>query len=255
MIGIGFRRARRRSRRSRGQSMLRAACGSRDERRWSPAAPAGSARRSAGGSPPRAPRSWVGDINVEGAEEVAAEVGGAGGRARRHRPRLGARPRSSSRAARHPRQQRRHRRVRLLHRHHPEQWRAGAGGQPRRASSPAPTPRCRGCRRRLRADRQHRLRGRPGRLEGLGRLLGREGRRDRVHEGDRARERPLRDHRERDRPGPDRDAAADGRQGVRRDRREDHRDDEGARPSCAASASPTRSRPRSPSWPPTTPPT
>ena len=52
---------------------------------------------------------------------------------------------------------------------------------------------------RLRADRQHRLGGGPGRLQGLGRLLGREGRRDRLHEGDRARERPLRDHRQLDR--------------------------------------------------------
>ena len=59
----------------------------------------------------------------------------------------------------------------------------------------------------LRADRQHRLGGRAGRLEGLGGLLRRQGRRDRVHEDDRARERPLRDHRERDRAGADRHAA------------------------------------------------
>ena len=78
---------------------------------------------------------------------------------------------------------------------------------------------------------------------------------DRLHEGDRPRERPLRDHRQLDRPGPDRDAAADGRQGVRRDRREGDRDDEGRDPAAAASASPRRSPPRSPSSPPTTPPT
>ena len=45
--------------------------------------------------------------------------------------------------------------------------------------------------RRARRDRQRRQRGRPRRLAGLGRLLGRQGRRDRLHQGDRARGRAL----------------------------------------------------------------
>src|SRR5829696_5531947 len=51
---------------------------------------------------------------------------------------------------------------------------------------------------RLRARRQHRLGGGPGRLEGLGRLLGGQGRGDRVHEGDRARGGTVSDHRQLD---------------------------------------------------------
>ena len=49
----------------------------------------------------------------------------------------------------------------------------------------------------LRANRQHRLRGRPRRLQGIGRLLGRQGRRHRLHQGDRPRGRALRDQRQR----------------------------------------------------------
>ena len=92
----------------------------------------------------------------------------------------------------------------------PERWRAPdrdqPGGRvrvhPRRASGDAAG--------RLRADRQHRVRGGAGGLEGLGRLFGRQGRRDRVHEDDRPRERPLRDHRERDRARADQHPAPDG---------------------------------------------
>ena len=161
-----------------------------------------------------------------------------------------------ARAVRDPRQQRRHRRVRVLRRHRPRAVGAGAGDQPRRRASPAPT------------------RSLPGMQEaGYGRIVniaseaGRVGSKGSavysaakggviaLHQGDRARGRPLRDHRQRDRARPDRDAAADAGARVRRDRREDHRDDEGAGPSCAGWASPRRSRPRSPSSPPTTPPT
>ena len=69
-------------------------------------------------------------------------------------------------------------------------------------------------------DRQRRQRGRPRRLAGLGRLLGRQGRRDRLHEGDRPRGRALSRALQRGRPGADRDAAAQRRAGdARRDRR------------------------------------
>ena len=44
---------------------------------------------------------------------------------------------------------------------------------------------------RLRADRQHRLRGRAGRLQGLGRLSAAKGGIVAIHEGDRPRERPY----------------------------------------------------------------
>ena len=115
---------------------------------------------------------------------------------------------------RHPRQQRRHRRVRLLHRHDPRAVAAGARDQPRRRAQLHPRGAARHAAGRLRADRQHRLRGGPGRLEGLGRLLGRQGRRDRLHEDDRARERPLRDHRERDRARADRHAAPERAPGA-----------------------------------------
>ena len=151
--------------------------------------------------------------------------------ARRDRPRVGPGRGRGDRHARHPRQQRRHRRVRLLHLHHARAVAAGARRSTSAASSTAPTRRC--------PAMQQAGYGRivsisseagPGRLEGLRRLLGGQGRHRRLHEGDRPRERPLRDHRQLDRPRPDRDAAADGRQGVRRDRREGDRDDERARP-------------------------
>ena len=142
----------------------------------------------------------IGDINAEGAAEVAAEIGADGGPPRRHRPRVGA--------------------IELVAEHGPfailvnnagtDEFGFFADTDPGQwervlainlvgvfACTHAVLPGMQEAR--LRADRQHRLGGRPGRLEGLGRLLGRQGRRDRVHEGDRARGRPLRDHRELDR--------------------------------------------------------
>ena len=74
----------------------------------------------------------------------------------------------------------------------------------------------------------------PGRVQGIGRLLGGQGRRDRLHQGDGPRERALRDQCERDRAGADRDAPADARARVRRNRREDHREHEGGHPAAAA---------------------
>ena len=62
-----------------------------------------------------------------------------------------------------------------------------------------------------RVDRQHRVGGGPRRLAGVGDVLGREGGRDRVHEGDRAGERALQGALQRDRARADRDAAPDGR--------------------------------------------
>ena len=83
----------------------------------------------------------IGDIDVEGAREVAGEIGAEAVAPRRHRP-APRRPRSDAiGAVRRPRQQRRHRRVRVLHRHRPR----ALGADPRRsisrASSPAPTRR------------------------------------------------------------------------------------------------------------------
>ena len=52
---------------------------------------------------------------------------------------------------------------------------------------------------RRRPDREHRLRGRPRRLAGLERLLGRQGGRDRLHQGDRPRVGALRGEVQRDR--------------------------------------------------------
>ena len=51
----------------------------------------------------------------------------------------------------------------------------------------------------VRPHRQHRLRGRAGRLQGFRRLLGGQGRRHRLHQGDGPRGRPLRHQRQRDR--------------------------------------------------------
>ena len=56
-------------------------------------------------------------------------------------------------------------------------------------------------------DRERRQRGRPRRLAGLGRLLGREGRCDRLHEGDRPRVGALPRALQRRRAGADPDAA------------------------------------------------
>ncbi len=189
-------------------------------------APAGSAPRSPPGSPPRAPRSGSATSTPRAPQRVAGEVNG-------HAIELDVTDLESAKAAveaarhaRHPRQQRRHRRVRLLHLHDARAVAAGARDQPRRRAQLHPRGAARDAAGQIRPHPQHLLRGRPGRLQGLGRLLGRQGRHRRLHEGDRPRERPLRDHRQLDRPRPDRDAAADGRQGVRRDRREGDRDDE-----------------------------
>ena len=61
------------------------------------------------------------------------------------------------------------------------------------------------------SDRQRRQRGGPRGLAGLGRLLGREGRRDRLHEGDRPRVGALPRALQRRRARADRDAAAEQR--------------------------------------------
>ena len=58
-----------------------------------------------------------------------------------------------------------------------------------------------------RRDRERRERGRPGRLAGLGDVLGREGGCHRLHQGDRARVGALRRPLQRGRAGADRDAA------------------------------------------------
>ena len=79
-------------------------------------------------------------------------------------------------------------------------------------------PRFRGCRRRATAgwSTSHR---RPGGSDRRGPpCTRRPGRSDRLHEGDGPRGGAVRNHRERDRAGTDRDAAVDGREGVRRDR-------------------------------------
>ena len=119
---------------------------------------------------------WVGDIDVAGRREGRGRGQRPPAGARRDRPRVGPGRRRRDRHARHPRQQRRHRRVRLLHLHHPRAVAEGARDQPRRR----PQLHLRGAARHaageLRPHRQHLLRGRPGRLQGLGRLLGRQGR-------------------------------------------------------------------------------
>ncbi len=171
---------------------------------------------------------WVGDIDTEGAEKVAGEVAG-------HPLELDVTEIESARAAVEATGT-----LDILVNNAgtdefgfftyttPEQWQRvlainlGRRPQlhPRGAAGDAAGE--------VRPHRQHLLGGGPGRLQGLRRLLGRQGGDRRLHEGDRPRERPLRGHRQRDRPRPDRDAAADGRQGVRRDRREGDRDDEGS---------------------------
>ena len=66
----------------------------------------------------------------------------------------------------------------------------------------------------------------PRRLERLGRVLGRQGRRDRLHEDDRARGRALRRAVQRGRAGADRHAAAEPRdRELRAARRQGRRDD------------------------------
>ena len=141
----------------------------------------------------------IGDLNEEGAGEVAERGRRRGGPARRHRGRLGRRGGGGARPLPGPGQQRRHGRVRLLRPDRSRPLGAGDRRQPQGRSRLHACGAAGDAGGRLRPDRQHRLGGRASRLEGLGRLLGRQGRRDRVHEDDRARERPLRDHGERDR--------------------------------------------------------
>ena len=160
------------------------------------------------------------DVNLEGAREVCGEIDGRGVRDGRDqlttpcdRPSSGgggARPRVD------PRQQRRHGLVRLLQGH-----RRGAVGADRRHQPDGSAARdARGAaghdRAGRRPDRERRLGGGPRRLERVGGLLGRQGRRDRVHEDDRARGRALRRALQRGRARADRHAAAEP----------------GARPSC-----------------------
>ena len=146
---------------------------------------------------------------------------------RRRRHRGGPPRRDDRRQARHPHQQRGLRRpLRLLHRHRPgslagahrRQPRGDAGLHARRPATDAGG--------RLRAHRQHRLRGGAHRVVRERRLLGHEGRGHGVHQVDRPRERALRDHRKRARGRPDRDTAA--REGAQhaREGRGDGRGDE-----------------------------
>ena len=76
----------------------------------------------------------------------------------------------------------------------------------------------------------------------LGRLLGRQGRRDRLHEDDRARGRALRRDRQRDRARSDRHAAAAPRRDELGDIGPKVIETMRVDPCCAGSASPTRSR-------------
>ena len=189
-------------------------------------------------------RVAIGDLNEEGAREVAGELDGFALRARRRRHRLGARRRwrAVERALgddRRARQQRRHRPLRVLRQH-----RRGAVGlrarrqparrarrHPRGAAGHAGAPR--------RLDRQRRQRGGPRRLAGLGRLLGREGRRDRLHQGDRARGGALPRALQRRRARADRDAAAERRAGdARRARRAAEAGRWSTRPRSAARGEP-----------------
>ena len=136
---------------------------------------------------------WVGDIDVEGAERVAGEIAG-------HALELDVTDLESARAAveavgdaRHPRQQRRHRRVRLLHLHDARAVAAGARRSTSAASSTAPTRRCRRCRRRG-YGRIVSISSEAGRVGSKGSAVysAAKGGVDRLHEGDRPRERPLR---------------------------------------------------------------
>ena len=164
------------------------------------------------------------------------------GRRRGHRRRLRARRalggldprrrrggRGRPRTDRRARQQRRLRRVGLVHGHRPGAVGPRAGGQPARRDRRDPRGAARHAGAPPRSDRQHRLRGRPGRVERVGDLLGRQGRRDRLHQGDRDRERPLRDHLQRGRARADRDPAADGRAGGLRRPRQAARREHGRR--------------------------
>ena len=102
-------------------------------------------------------------------------------------------------AVRDPGQQRRHGRLRVLHGHDPRALAASAGDQPRGRVRVHARRAARDAGGGQRANREHRLRGGPGRLEGVGRVFRREGGRDRLHEDDRPRERAIRDHGKRDR--------------------------------------------------------
>ncbi len=132
---------------------------------------------------------WVGDIDVEGAEKVAGEVAG-------HALELDVTDLESARAAVEAAGT-----LDILVNNAgtdefgfftyttPEQWQKvlaiNLGGVLNCTYAALPGDAAGG----LRPHRQHLLRGRPGRLQGLGRLLRRQGRRRRLHEGDRPRER------------------------------------------------------------------
>ena len=197
-----------------------------------------SPRDEAGGKERAGHRRREGDRR---GDRASAERGGRAGDDRGHRRRAGRRggvrrwaPRSSHstsptptrprrpstrRRARRARQQRGHRRVRLLHRHRPGLWErviaVNLKGVLACTHAALPGMQQAGYGRIVNIASEA---GRVG-LEGLGCVLGGEGRRDRVHEDDRPRERPLRDHRQRDRPRPDRHAAASPRQRARGARR------------------------------------
>ena len=119
---------------------------------------------------------WVGDINVEGAERVAGEIAG-------HAIELDVTDIESARAAVEATGT-----LDILVNNAgtdefgfftyttPEQWQQVLGDQPRRRPQLHPRGAARNAAGEVRPHRQHLLRGRPGRLQGLGRLLGRQGR-------------------------------------------------------------------------------
>ena len=156
------------------------------ERRWSPAARAGSAPRSRPGSPPRAPRSGSATSTPRAPTKVAGEVNG-------HALELDVTELESASAA-----------VEAIGTLDilvnnagtdefgfftyttPEQWQRVIGDQPGRRPQLHPRGAAGDAAGQVRPHRQHLLGGGPGRLEGLGRLLRRQGRHRRLHEGDRA---------------------------------------------------------------------
>jgi len=124
-----------------------------------------------------------------------------GVRRRRRRP-GGVRAGSDRRA----REQRRGRRGRLLHAHQRGDVGSRDRREPARGARRDPCRAARHARARRRLDRQRGLRGRARRLAALHRLLGHQGRRDRLHEGSGQGVRALRGAGQRGRAGADRDA-------------------------------------------------
>ena len=221
-----------------------APCGSRARWRWSPAAPAASAPPPASAWQPRAQRwprpTWTAPTTRW---TCATRLGREGGR----------RDRVRSGPGRHPGQQRGHRRRRLLHPHrrgpvgprHSREPARRAGGDPRRAAGDARAPR--------RLDRERGLRGRAGGLAAVHRLLGHQGRGDRVHQGAGQGVGALRRARERGGSRADRHRHAQGGAGrARRARRAVRAGHGRTPPRWAARAGPRRWPRRSPSWPATT---